>query len=846
MIKDFVPARTGVATGVVVKQHLLERNKYITPQVSPALLNYSESIDVGSIEGGSGGVFEFEGRNKPFYPVTPQQFQENINTVAGVMEKTHKDESEYYDGELKGTEFIATDGEVGPGDDFRPLDGNADDSTRSDLYYTVEYDSGDIVPSNLDDIIDGLAQPADVEDFNYFSPRSYIPRYEGSKHNAIAFGALNRSTGYVPVDPGSIYFTNIVKAYDTSPEYINKTFVSIDKFVTQNSDVYDPRNRTIPQFIDFKHTFKKGDIVDVKLDALKDVRIYDELPGSHSIFRIGRYNTLLATNSSTSSMLPSNFAEGASGSRIGRINMVPPDAIDQGDATIILPVDPAEEIPTPVNFNYYGRFKNGANVAEAYFRGENANTNGEGQDLTEVRHYGFANDIPNNSVPFGFTGYNGDSGTHNNVISQYPDPNSVNQNEEDWSEQGYEYFTSDGFANLPADLANSTEGEYALYRFTRDTDLGFQSIKVKVILKVFIMNYNSNSTQDSVTEVSLRCFDVNGANLWAESISIDITAEGDNNRGTVNRFSFDTPYRHQSEGDYIVAFVKTDRNEMYVCKRGANSSNEWDLSYFEVKMQSNISPPLPPEEPGEPEGLPSQYYLHYYTAEEVPFPEGSPYYVEPDLGQGNAGGGGSIVGRGPTGDDGLFEDPTGMISAVGLEPPLLNHIGDLQILSSSQTDYFSRGPYAIANPTEGDEDIIVIPPSSSRGYDQSIMIPFEPTKGDEIRWAYSEDERRTITKTSLQQVVRSAYPDFIESYTTAFHLDRPMTINEFNTNGQNFIITRINENNSGFMLDTRKKFPDIGDSTTKESYVTPRLISSKLDKDLYSIVRDLSTDEGVF
>ena len=31
MIKDFVPANTSLSSGVVIKQHLLERNKYPTP-----------------------------------------------------------------------------------------------------------------------------------------------------------------------------------------------------------------------------------------------------------------------------------------------------------------------------------------------------------------------------------------------------------------------------------------------------------------------------------------------------------------------------------------------------------------------------------------------------------------------------------------------------------------------------------------------------------------------------------------------------------------------------------------------------------------------------------------------
>jgi hypothetical protein len=43
MIKDFVPARASLASGVVIKQHILERNKYPQPQVN----NYSTIANVG-------------------------------------------------------------------------------------------------------------------------------------------------------------------------------------------------------------------------------------------------------------------------------------------------------------------------------------------------------------------------------------------------------------------------------------------------------------------------------------------------------------------------------------------------------------------------------------------------------------------------------------------------------------------------------------------------------------------------------------------------------------------------------------------------------------------------------
>jgi hypothetical protein len=34
MIKDFTPARAGLASGIVIKQTLLERNRYHQPRVS--------------------------------------------------------------------------------------------------------------------------------------------------------------------------------------------------------------------------------------------------------------------------------------------------------------------------------------------------------------------------------------------------------------------------------------------------------------------------------------------------------------------------------------------------------------------------------------------------------------------------------------------------------------------------------------------------------------------------------------------------------------------------------------------------------------------------------------------
>ena len=57
MIKDFVPARTSLTSGVVIKQHLLERNKYPQPQVEWEELDYSGSIQSAFFSGSTGGTF---------------------------------------------------------------------------------------------------------------------------------------------------------------------------------------------------------------------------------------------------------------------------------------------------------------------------------------------------------------------------------------------------------------------------------------------------------------------------------------------------------------------------------------------------------------------------------------------------------------------------------------------------------------------------------------------------------------------------------------------------------------------------------------------------------------------
>lgn len=57
MIKDFVPARTNLRSGIVVKQHILERNKYPQPQLNWENITYTGSIRTAFFNGSTGGTF---------------------------------------------------------------------------------------------------------------------------------------------------------------------------------------------------------------------------------------------------------------------------------------------------------------------------------------------------------------------------------------------------------------------------------------------------------------------------------------------------------------------------------------------------------------------------------------------------------------------------------------------------------------------------------------------------------------------------------------------------------------------------------------------------------------------
>jgi len=149
MIKDFVPARTNLKSGITIKPHLLNRNKIVQPQGFITSSIYTGSIDIAFIEGGTGGTFDDYNSLTPRLNNT-QSWYETIITPTGITQSLHKDQAEFYNGELPyyPLEAFTADGELNIANIYKY-------PSVIDIQYTTQLYSNAIPSStSYDDFID--------------------------------------------------------------------------------------------------------------------------------------------------------------------------------------------------------------------------------------------------------------------------------------------------------------------------------------------------------------------------------------------------------------------------------------------------------------------------------------------------------------------------------------------------------------------------------------------------------------------------------------------------------------------------------------------------------------------
>jgi len=96
MIKDFIPAKSSLASGIVIKQHLLERNKYPVPQMNYTQSEYTSSISMYEITGSNGDSIIIDSD-------LTQSWIATYSSKSGSVYVTQSSQDEFYNGEFSGS-----------------------------------------------------------------------------------------------------------------------------------------------------------------------------------------------------------------------------------------------------------------------------------------------------------------------------------------------------------------------------------------------------------------------------------------------------------------------------------------------------------------------------------------------------------------------------------------------------------------------------------------------------------------------------------------------------------------------------------------------------------------------
>ena len=224
MIKDFVPARASVATGAIVKQHLLERNRqrpaqidYTQPEYTGSVTSLARDYQTGSIEVFTGGA----GGSVNVLTNISQSWTSSILTKAGLVAGIESSQYEFYNGEYSGSNIPC---HLSYSLNTTPLLNNVSGSRLSAIYEDVDYSTDALNPVNLIYIQSGSANLAPVQDSNYPSGSGWSnARYAGVKLSSQLYNVYTPGdTSYgqtAVIDNYSNYIAQFDWIGGSDPEY---------------------------------------------------------------------------------------------------------------------------------------------------------------------------------------------------------------------------------------------------------------------------------------------------------------------------------------------------------------------------------------------------------------------------------------------------------------------------------------------------------------------------------------------------------------------------------------------------------------------------------------------------
>jgi hypothetical protein len=286
-IKDFIPARSNISTGIIVKSHLYERNKYARNEPSMSFQDYSQSIDMVEVSGSDGGALSGSTYWDGF-----------VLTPIGLASYTSSRGIERFNGELSGSKIEVTNGQAFDQDEWSSLPGtgsgfievslgatyqNISTSVKSQTLLDLDYNSDQLKPVNYNAVTYSISESqvnnyaaytnpnnpfAQVQDYNYNLKRSIVPRYSGSQTYSATYNTWtpgDSSYGKTAaIDKIKYQYAYLIDVYTSSLFLPGRSNAQIKYLIDNNENVLD-LTKANKNLFSVQNIYKGGQTANISL-----------------------------------------------------------------------------------------------------------------------------------------------------------------------------------------------------------------------------------------------------------------------------------------------------------------------------------------------------------------------------------------------------------------------------------------------------------------------------------------------------------------------------------------------------------------------------------------------------
>jgi hypothetical protein len=300
-IKDFVPSRANLSTGIIVKSHMLERNKYARhePNVTIAENLFTQSIKIVNLSADSG----------LYLPSSSTNYSGFFTTSLGYINFTSSLGVEKYTGEFGGTVLSITSlNSVGDQTErYNNLSGsnsvivnrgalfqNVNLSVRSQRFFDLDYTANQKVPINLGLITASISSSqinnyatytnpispyAYIQDYNYYTNAFTVPRYYGSKtisnlYTDYTIGDSSFGTT-AAIDKIKYQYAYLVDIYAASKYLPGRSNAQIKYVIDNNQNVLD-LTKANKNIFTVQNIYKSGETTDISLFKYNEANPYTQ------------------------------------------------------------------------------------------------------------------------------------------------------------------------------------------------------------------------------------------------------------------------------------------------------------------------------------------------------------------------------------------------------------------------------------------------------------------------------------------------------------------------------------------------------------------------------------------